>query len=330
MYMNNEFIKLTGVGARENFTNNGPIALILTENENDKYLFFDYLLSYDTRYQQTSYMCIQTFETSQILSTKPLKFKTIGIYNGEKIDEYTKSFNGLIFLVKNDKINKKYIEKFLYLQKLNKNIPKLLAIEFKNSSEKPNEYLVQNITSLTSLETSVSFVNFDKNISLHSIYKNFSNKLKSSKFQGPVIEFKDIKTSKTLTDLEILTQFKTKQLAMKNWDHYGRLRVVYLCLKKFGYVNTISQDEWLCTHWKAYKKEIGHLNLWNYTLTRFWIEIIYTLIKKHPNKTFDEIYNQHYQIQNGKLHEIFYTNEILFGKNSIAKNVWVKPNKQVS
>jgi hypothetical protein len=136
-------------------------------------------------------------------------------------------------------------------------------------------------------------------------------------------------TSKNISIDEMVKQFENKTMSLTLWDHYGRLRIVSYSLCKYGYSKTIDPYGWLCTTWKNYKVSIGHGNLWHYTLTRFWTNIIYNLQRKNNYKTFKELYESNQMIQSGKFYSKYYTDDVLFSDvlfSVVARNEWVKPN----
>ena len=120
------------------------------------------------------------------------------------------------------------------------------------------------------------------------------------------------------------TQFEDNTLPITFWDHYGRLRIVFFSILHYGYKNTIDQNGWLCTNWKKYKHSIGHGNLWNYTLTRFWTNILYCIQRRHKFKTFKELYDRFPKIHYGSLFKDFYSNDIIFSDR--ARKTWIPPN----
>ena len=119
-------------------------------------------------------------------------------------------------------------------------------------------------------------------------------------------------------------QFQSGTMPLHIWDHYGRLRIVDYSLMKYGYANTIDPNGWLCKHWKSYKTTIGHGDLWHYSLTRFWINIIYNLQTKNKYKTFDELYKNNPNIHTGSLFKKYYSDDVIFTPK--ARNEWVQPN----
>jgi hypothetical protein len=132
---------------------------------------------------------------------------------------------------------------------------------------------------------------------------------------------KNVPSHSAITDAQLVDMFESSVLPLMPWDHYGRLRIVHYALTKYGFDNTIDQNGWLCSNWKKYKKTIGHEHLWNYTLTRFWIEIVEGLRKNHP--MYSELYQHNPKIHNGNLHKEFYTNETLFSQ--LARDNWIPP-----
>ncbi len=144
----------------------------------------------------------------------------------------------------------------------------------------------------------------------------------------------DLLTSRTIKSTTMMAQFENETLPLSIWDHYGRLRIVYLSLKHYGYENTIDINGWLCKNWKTYKTSIGHGHLWNYTLTRLWVDHIKEAILRQTSMgtsgvvkamiNFDDLYTSNPILSNGKLHEKYYTGDVLF--SSLAKNTYVPPN----
>ena len=114
---------------------------------------------------------------------------------------------------------------------------------------------------------------------------------------------------------------------MNDWNHENRLKIVYLHIIRFGYNNCIKIDGELCKNLINYKTTIGHKELWNYTITRFFIELINKIIinDKEIDNFNDIWYNEKYEyIKNGKLFLNYYSRERLFSEN--AKNNFVEPD----
>jgi len=134
-------------------------------------------------------------------------------------------------------------------------------------------------------------------------------------------------TSITATDHYMIRGFEDATLPITHWDHYGRLRIVYLSLKNKGYTGTVDPEGWLCRNWIKYKKTIGHGHLWNYSLTRFWVNIIHNTLLENDYTGFQEMYNTNTRLQNGILHEKYYNKETIFSPQ--AKKTWIRPDKVI-
>lgn len=148
----------------------------------------------------------------------------------------------------------------------------------------------------------------------------FSNRIETT--------LRDTIIMKPMDSISFIKHFDNSTLPLEYWDHKGRIRIVYMSLILYTYSNTIKKDSWLCTRWQKYKTSIGHGHLWNYTLTMFWVDIIYNIIKgqHYSIDDFDSVYNKHIDtLGNSKLYEKYYTNELLFSKE--ARNDYIKSNK---
>lgn len=130
-------------------------------------------------------------------------------------------------------------------------------------------------------------------------------------------------TSVTIPTKDLVERFERATLPITIWDHYGRLRVVFTALKMYGYNDTINTQGWLCRNWRHYKTTIGHGNLWNYSLTRMWIEHLNAIIKSNPQLPFERVWEKYVYIQNGSFHKYHYSN-IIF--SAAAKESWVQPD----
>lgn len=151
----------------------------------------------------------------------------------------------------------------------------------------------------------------------------FNKMLYNENKQHITIETNEL-SSKTIQALQLMDQFYNATLPIHLWDHYGRLRVVWCSIIKFGFEKTIDKNGWLCNSWKKYKTSIGHGDKWNYTLTRFWVNILYGIQQTNKYYTFDELYINNPKIHSGKLFMDYYGNEIF---SEEAKNNWIQPTK---
>ena len=96
----------------------------------------------------------------------------------------------------------------------------------------------------------------------------------------------------------------------------------------FGYKETIKYDSWLYSKWREYKTKIGHKYLWNYTLTRFWTNILNDIINKKKYNNFKELYYDNEFIHYGGLFKKFYSLDVLFSDE--ARYEWIPPNKNIN
>lgn len=132
-------------------------------------------------------------------------------------------------------------------------------------------------------------------------------------------------SSINISSTDLMSHFEDATLPLSTWDHYGRLRVVYLALKYHGYKDTIDPSGWLCTNWKKYKTTVGHGHLWNYSLTRFWVELIsHARVCCGNAGGFKTIWKNNPAFHNGSLHKGFYT-DVIYSEQ--AKKQWVPPDK---
>lgn len=131
--------------------------------------------------------------------------------------------------------------------------------------------------------------------------------------------------SQTMSDKEFVRQFKQGTLPLAAWDHYGRLRLVYLAIKERGVSYAMRADGWLCPAWRRYKQSIGHGERWNFTLTKFWALMLFTLSSKHKMElSFDQLYQRHPELNNGRLFFNYYQPQTIFSPK--ARKEWVEPD----
>ncbi len=306
--------------------------VILKYNEKEESQFIESLIPKDI-YTDTQMLCsthaiMEITKQNERLKKENdnmrriLRHQIYGLMETDnKLNDYIKTKDGIIIVIPynilhNDiKFNSvKNRIKFI----INNNASKPILFVYDNINQNliddPNVYLKDIISNNhKSFYYSRDFINKNDAIVW---FKNIMDKQQINK-----------KETKYYTDDNLLSLFNTSQLPMKDWHHENRIRIVYLHLIKFGYSNCINQNGELCKNWIKYKTSIGHSELWNYTITRFFIEIIYKIISfdKHI-KTFNDIwYSDTYKfLQNGKLFLDYYSREKLFSE--YAKNNWVEPN----
>lgn len=246
------------------------------------------------------------------IPTKMFTFQMYGIEESdEKIFSHVKTNAGLVIIVSKDNYLKLYERIEFYTNNIT-HIPILILIEGISDLNQINKISKINVRYELDLQTK-SF----NNTYTDEEYYNMSW------FNNQVIKFKPL--PKDLLELEeLVKQFIDCKLSIENWSHFNRLRLVYFSLKNYGYEKTIDQSGWLCVSWNKYKNTIGHSHLWNYTLTKFWVDQIFSLMLKTPKMNFAQLYAEYDFLSDGNLHKKSYTNEVLFSDK--ARSEWVEPN----
>ena len=291
------------------------------ENEN-KPLNNIIVLADNKNYSRDFLKCLGMTTGSPYLCTRhiPTKIFTFQIYGLEESDKkifsHVKTNAGLVIITTNENYSKLYERINFYTSNIS-HIPILIVVE--------------DIKDLTQIEKiSKANVRYEFGSQLgeqvspsHYIqtgagYKNIGW------FNSHVSAFKPL--PKDLLGLEeLVKQFVNCELSIENWNHFNRIRLVYFSLKNFGYDKTIDQSEWLCVNWNQYKNTIGHSHLWNYTLTKFWVDQIFSLILSNPQMDFAQLYSEYDYLSDGNLHKKYYSNEVLFSDEARIK--WISPDK---
>jgi hypothetical protein len=278
------------------------------------------------------------------------KFEVFGLLTkSPKLDQFIPTHNGIIISIDTSnllKFSKEIGERLSTISINNKNIPIAVVIDHDRKIKLSNNLLDWLKSQLTTVNVHELFVlpyikqtgsllghdiimmtkdNTDSKYHTDSIYvgKWIEEKIHSKNQKCSDVPIKNQNlNSHTIHAVNLMTQFNKATLPIELWDHYGRLRVVWCSLQRFGYENTISKDGWLCTSWKRYKTSIGHGDKWNYTMTRFWSTVIWNMQKHKQYKTFSELYNDNENIHSGRLFQKYYGDEIF---SEHAKNNWIPP-----
>lgn len=242
-------------------------------------------------------------------------YETFNIFNRDKkLNRLYKSNDGLIIIIKAKYVNTDKWSRVLEIIDQYRDIPILIGIET-NINEPINLPHIACPSAKWRIHVCLALSSDNVKQSLEWFY----HQLISSSVREP---FKP--TSKNITSSEMLSQFENATLDMNIWDHYGRLRIVYLSLEHRGYKNTINPEGWLCTHWKKYKTSMGQGNLWNYSLIRMWTEIIHSLRQSGKYKAFVQLYIDNPQIHQDIMFLDYYSKDVIF--TAKARNSWVPPN----
>ncbi len=254
----------------------------------------------------------------------PTKMFTFQIYGLEESDEkiftHVKDNAGLIIIITYEEYTKLFDRINFYCEKIS-HIPILIVLE--NSPKADSDKIILgNKVNKSNVRYELMNDKFHQNHKASYIQGSFES-ANMFWFNSLVLAYKPL--PKNMLDLEeLVKQFVDCNLSIENWSHFNRLRLVYFSLTNFGYDKTINQSGWLCVCWNKYKNTIGHSHLWNYTLTKFWIDKIYSLMLDNPQLNFAQLYNNYTFLSDGNLHKKYYTNEVLFTEK--ARNEWVKPN----
>ena len=289
------------------------------QNENEKKPLNNIIVLADNKnYSRDFLKCLGMTTGSPYLCTVhiPTKMFTFQIYGLEESDEkifsHVKTNAGLVIITSKENYSKLYERINFYTLNIS-HIPILIVIE--------------DVKDLTQIEK-ISKANVKYELgsqSNSSRYIQSGNGLNNLRwFNSHVKAFKPL--PKDLLGLEeLVKQFVDCELSIENWSHFNRIRLVYFSLKNFGYDKTIDQSEWLCVTWNKYKNTIGHSHLWNYTLTKFWVDQIFSLILKNPQMDFAQLYSEYDYLSDGNLHKKYYSNEVLFSDEARIK--WISPDK---
>ena len=266
----------------------------------------------------------------------PTKMFTFQIYGLEESDEkifsHVKTNAGLVIITTAENYSKLFERIKFYTSNIS-HIPILIVIE---GMIKPEQ--IEKISKISKANVRYEFEKpekISKFIRYESGYQTQSQTQTQTQtqtqsltsnlewFNSNVTTYKPI--PKDLLGLEeLVKQFVNCELSIENWSHFNRLRIVYFSLKNFGYEKTIDQTGWLCINWNKYKNTIGHSHLWNYTLTKLWMDQIFSLMLKNPKMDFAQLYSEYDYLSDGNLHKKYYSNEVLFSDK--ARKEWVEPN----
>lgn len=288
------------------------------------------VLADNKNYSREFLKCIGMTSGSPFLCTRhiPTKMFTYQIYGLEESDEkiFTHVYNnaGLIIITSYYNYNKMLNRIKTYCNKIS-HIPILIVLEkCPNYSkfDKPNN-LIKSINSIELIKSNVKFEFLDEKFNNFSYIQGGEGVENLKWFNANVLKFKHLPT-KLLELEELVKQFVDCKLSIENWNHFNRLRLVYFSLKNFGYDKTIDQKDWLCVNWNKYKKTIGHEHLWNYTLTKFWINQIFSLMLIETKLDFAQLYSKYEHLSNRNLHKKYYSNELLFSNK--ARIEWIEPD----
>lgn len=232
-----------------------------------------------------------------------------------KLFPYLQLRDGLIIIIENK--NDDIITTINQILKQNKNKPILIIDQTNKFTLEYNEDNIKMITIMNDID----FVHLSKAQNWFDIKINFTNRI-----EMPNSKIHDININNFAKD------FEENTMPIHLWNTYGRLKIVYYAILKYGFQNSLDNNGWLFTNWRKYKQSIGHGHLWNVTLTSFYVKLLNKLITnnnyKLNNVDFDKLIYNYSFILNGKLFMQYYSDSLLFSEK--AKTSWVEPDlKQI-
>lgn len=285
--------------------------VLLTEDEKKDYKFKVPCMSFITPYLCRTLTPAEIERERQVADKPAFLYERFGFFTvNHKLDDYIACMSGVIVIISYATMLKNRVEIEARLQKIRCR-PLLLIVH-----ETPHDATIDNIRSTSNsfkvvYDTGGNSISFDLRV--------FANELKE-----PTIPVSAV----NISNENMIKMFETQTLPITAWDHYGRVRIVYLALKMHGYKNSIDPAGWLCRNWKKYKSDLGHGHLWNYTLTRFWIEIVAHAreCKSNSGYGFKSLWRADSNLRDSGFHKQFYSRERLM--NPEARERWVPPDLQ--
>ena len=128
---------------------------------------------------------------------------------------------------------------------------------------------------------------------------------------------------------DLVQSFRTKQLPEEKWTHEAHLTTGIWFLKNYNYHESIC---YLRSGIIEYNASLGNKNTpsngYHETITLFWMQIMATFIKAHPNKNLLALCNAFLdsEFADKQLFAQYYHLETLFSVK--ARAVWVMPDKE--
>ena len=295
--------------------------IVLMDNENRRSYFINDSLGRDPA---LSLLCMRPSQ-AMIDARTYFKFDVFGLFvDDDKLNDYISSRNGIIISIDIDNFirNKdNFMTRITEILESHQTLPIAVVIDSRQFGKTIN------------FDDIINWFNEKLSHKYHKlfVFDNSYNKKKeiiywfNSELEQNMSKKLKIITSETINAKDLMDKFADGTLEIELWNHYGRLRVVWCSIVRFGFDQSIDPDGWLCNSWKKYKISIGHGDRWNYTLTRFWITLLYNIQKKYNYKSFKTLYDSTPYIHSGKLFEEYYTREIFSDQ---ARQSWIEPTKK--
>lgn len=324
--------------------------IVLMDDENRQ---SNYVNKYSLGKNPMLAMLCRTQTKAEMENSNEFIYEVFGLFTDDKkLDDFLLKHDGLIVSIDTENFKKNsnlYLTQLLKLNNKTQNIP--LAIVFDHNQKIKNDKLLNEIkiscknilndnsshevfiVGYTVENYSIAPEKINFNYEFHfngEINRWFITQLRNSKKLTTLALNNKMSTkitSKNIKAIQLMNAFYNTSLPIDLWDHYGRLRVVWCSIIKFGFEETIKKDGWLCSSWKKYKTSIGHGDKWNYTLTRFWINVLAGIQETGKYKSFSQLYEANPKIHSGKLFMEYYGTELFTEE---AKNNWIKPTKSTN
>ena len=324
-----------------------PVVTVLSDDESRKTHFYSNLNSDETITDHLMILCRAPTQ-AMYNSAKVFVYDILGLFiNDKKIDNYLKTRDGIIISIAAENIDQSAMTRMRNIVDNNPNTPLMIVIEKSPSvsipvSIRPDvQAMIKSINNahrkifVVETGTKHEFKKFKESHCYFATLMKSSSSPSSSSSSSPSSSSSSpsspssspssssSSSSRTTQINDMVSQFEDETLPLELWDHYGRLRIVNYSLINYGFGETVNPDGWLCTNWKKYKVSIGHGKLWNYSLTRFWANILNDIQQTFKYKSFAEMYDNHPQIQSGSYFKKFYS-DVVFTPE--ARNTWIPPD----
>ncbi|MEM7163550.1 MAG: hypothetical protein AAF487_14050 [Bacteroidota bacterium] len=90
---------------------------------------------------------------------------------------------------------------------------------------------------------------------------------------------------KQMNDAEFFAKFESCQLDPSLFDHRAHIRLVWICIDKFGFEETLQKVQELI---KSYVEHLGAFDKYNATLTVAAINVVFAFMQDSASPEFDE------------------------------------------
>jgi hypothetical protein len=261
-------------------------------------------------------------------------------YSGEKlIKQNIMTRDGIIIILRNTSLIKSKLEKYLF-DIIGNNYGKPILILFDITENKENEkdkYVCRKRKSIDNYRDIHNFEEELKNMFIRKVikidhyfpiisiikdtkndivYLNIEEKYEKNPIQIFVeqLQHKKVKTfsinSENYPEKNLLMEFEKGILPIRIWNHYTKLRILFLYLNIYGIEQIVSENSILCERWNKYLINIKQEFTWSYSALLKWCDILNNLMKSHnlkknKYKDFENLYLRNPKIQIPNYYKIF-------------------------